>query len=643
MVEETVDLPFAGGELLLAAEVETGAIKALTEEVVALGGEARAASAGRAPERDCAHRDENGRFTAEYNEKRKRKDGEDIASYLRSAEEKAQGRVPSSARFVHEQPHTIEAKLKTLVFEPLVSRTPGWDGLRSPEAAGLGPLTGYAYMPSTLSKFTSSLAVAGAAPRLLAVSGRVWYDVAQTRWNEGGAMAAIYVDNHVKEVWSSLLTQAGKVSRLNRVMPAITTTYVHTGAGTPVVLGIQSGAAPLAPNLAKLVEGAERVLGIEVERALVIDSEGSTFDILESFSQEKRVIVTPLRPSRAPELDIRYSRGSYYRPYRENDQLRIATATLVHRSSGRSLEVGVLLIRRVHRSADFVLLTTGLALGMEGRDLADLYFARWPLQENWFRSGKAVRLAEHRGNCARMVANVAVVTELERLESRLVADEAKLGTVVEQIESLNPKVAEAREAHQSAQTALVEARDVLDDRVARSKADSTMIANVAVQHHATMIQEERSRKALDRLEQKAVQQEARKQKLEASISKAKARAAHLEPQRKIRQLDVALDTILTATKLTALQLVLFVIREYLVGYSMTPATFIARLLTTRGRLIRRPDQEIILFYENPRDPEMGRALRVAADRLNARGLTRHGRALRYVVESPLGVHEAAPP
>jgi hypothetical protein len=641
-VEEEVDLPFAGGELLLAAEVETGAIAALTKEVVVMGREALEASAGQEPERDRADRDDKGRFTEQYNQKRKRKDGEVIASYLQSAEEKRQGRVPSWPRFVREQPHTLDAKLRTLIFEPLVSRSQGWDGLRSQEAAGLAPLTGFAYMPSTLAKFTSALAISGAGPRLLAVAGNVWHEVAQQRWGEGGAMAAIYVDNNTKGVWSSLLTQAGKVSRLNRVMPAITTSYVHTGAGTPLVVGIQSGSAPLAPKLVTLVESAERVLGSEVERAVIIDSEGSTFDILESFSRSNRVIVTPLRPSRAPELDLRYSRGSYYRPYRSNDSLRVARATLIHRSSGRSLEIGALLIRRAHRDADFVLLSNGLAMGMAGPDLADLYFARWPLQENWFREGGAVGLANHRGNCGRMVANVAVATELERIERRLVAERALLTETVEQVETLTPKVVEARHTHEDAQRALAQHRAVVDERIAHGDVESVTFAKAAVQHYAALTQEEQSREVLDRLEKSASQHETRRERLEASISKADARVAHIEPQRQIRQLDVALDTILTATKLTALQLILFVIREYLVGYSMTAMTFISRLLTTRGRLIRRPTEEIVIFYENPRDPEMAGALRVAAERLNSRGLAREGRALRYVVEPP-PAHVLAPP
>ena len=52
----------------------------------------------------------------------------------------------------------------------------------------------------------------------------------------------------------------------------------------------------------------------------------------------------------------------------------------------------------------------------------------------------------------------------------------------------------------------------------------------------------------------------------------------------IRQLDTTQDTILTATKLTALQLISFALREYLPSMPMTPQTFIQRVLSVRGRI-----------------------------------------------------------
>lgn len=634
---ETTELQFAGGELLLAAEVETGAIAALRDEVVAIGREAVDASDGQEPQKDVGLRDRRGRFTVTYNRKRRRRRGEEVASYLRSAAEKAEGRVPSWPRFVREQPRTIEAKLLTIMFEPLVSRLKGWSGLRSPDAAGLAPLTGYAYMPSTLAKFTSALAISNAGPRLLQAAGRVWHAVAEDRWGEGGSMAALYVDNHAKEVWTSLFTQSAKVSSLNRVMPAITTTYVHTGAGTPLVMGVQSGGAPLAPQLVKLVERTEKQLGDGIRRAVVIDSEGSTFDILKTFAEANRVIVTPLRASRAPELELRHGQGSYFRPYREHDELRVGSATLHHRTTGRSVELGVLEVRREHRESDTVLLTTGLALGFEGRELADLYFARWPVQENWFRDGEVVGLDEHRGNCSRVVKNIAVVTEAERLERQL-DGWLKVRELEKTAKSLKADLEKTTKVEREKARRLATRRRRLDRESARGEPTRDAFGRCAAEHHSALVEWEQAQVALRRAKTRLDQNQNQRAKLEARLLKVEARLKSLA-SRQIRQVDVALDSVLTSTKLTGAQLISFVLREYLREQPMSPQTFVARVLPVRGRKEVTRDTETIIFHENPRDPEVTDALAAACRRLNARRLTRDGRRLHYTLELAPGGEE----
>lgn len=636
---EVVELPLAGGELLAAAETETGGIAALTGEIVRIGEHALEASKGKTPAKDLAGRNGDGQFTGRYNRARRRKRGEQVASYLRTAEEKAEGRVPSWPRFVHEQPETIDAKLRMLVFSWMIVGSKGWDALRAPDVAGLASLTGFAYMPATLAKFVSALSISAADQPLIEATARHWHAVAQERWNEPGAMAALYIDNHAKEVWSSLFTQSGKVSHLNRVMPCITTTYAHTGAGTPVVLSVQSGGAPLAPRLVDLVDQAETALETEIERAVVIDAEGCTFDLLESFAKAKRVLITPLKPSRVPSLELTYTRGSYYRPYREHDELRIASATLVHKASGRSLKVGALLVRRAHRDADTVLLTTGLALGMEGQDLADLYYRRWPVQENAFKDGNAVGLSEHRGNCGRIVANVAVVTELERLKSRAARDAEALRELADETASLEAAVTQHERDQQRAASALATRRQRFDDLIAQGKTGGKAFARVALDHQQALVHCEtvsqlatKARGALDKNRDRRV-------KLEQRTTEIADRRRHLEPQRTIRQLDTTQDTILTATKLTALQLISFALREYLPTMPMTPQTFVQRVLSVRGRKETSPDHELVVFYENLRDPLVNDALRNACDRLNRRKLKRDDRQLRFAVEPPAATRE----
>lgn len=312
--------------------------------------------------------------------------------------------------------------------------------------------------------------------------------------------------------------------------------------------------------------------------------------------------------------------------------MRVANATLFHRSSGRSLEVGALLLRRAHRKHETVLLTTGLALDMNGTDLADLYYARWPLQENYFKNGKAVGLNEHRGNCARIVSNVAVVTELERLECRSARNDIALQQLtIESEQRVNDAKQRTRE-QERAEKSLAVRRRRLDDQVSRSKTNSKELARIAIDHQRALLQAETATKTAQKARQALDKNTARIDKLQRQNEETAARRAHLEPQRTIRQLDVAQDAILTALKLTALQLIAFVLREYLTSVAMTPETFLSRVFSIPGRKELRPGQQLVVFYENPRDPKINAALLHACDLLNKRAIHRDGRTLRFAIE-----------
>jgi hypothetical protein len=635
---QVTSLPLAGGELLLAAEIETGVMAALTDEVVAIGKEAKEAAGDREPERDTENRNRKGQFTARYNRIRRRKPGEKIAGYLRSSAEKAKGRVPSWPRFVQEARRTIAPKIGTLVLSWGIAETKGWDALRAPYMAGLAPLTGLAYMPSTLAKLTSALAMAEAGDRFLAATGVRWHQVARERWGERGAIAALYVDNHAKEVWSSLYTMSGKVSHLSRVMPCITSTYVHTGAGAPIVASVQSGSAPLAPRLQALVERTEKMLEENIRRAVVIDAEGSTFDVLESFvknnedEKKSRILVTPLRPSRAPELDICHGPGSYYRPYRENDELRIGKATLTHKTTGRTLEVGTLEVRREHRESDTILLTNGLELGATGKDLADLYFERWPIQENFFKDGGAVGIAEHRTNRAEIVVNVAVESKLEKLGRQQQAAEARLVDLEKNRESHQTGACRAAEELEEATNELNVRRERLDELVAKGMRDGKDLGQAAVSHHVALARTEAATIANRKAQAKKEKLEAQIEKLAANRERIQKEQTKLRPLEQIRQLDVEPDKILTATKLALMLLTTFALREYLPCLPMVPRTFFTRAMHLQGRREVNKKDETVVFYENPRDPEITGALRSACESLNKRRLQRDGRTLHYRVE-----------
>ncbi|HEY0987984.1 MAG TPA: hypothetical protein VGD80_13060 [Kofleriaceae bacterium] len=130
--------------------------------------------------------------------------------------------------------------------------------------------------------------------------------------------------------------------------------------------------------------GGELLAAAEIEAGGIAALTDEVMQIAEQAIEDsagrtkaKRVLITPLKPSRVPSLELTYTRGSYYRACRENDELRIAEATLVHKASGRSLKVGALLMRRAHRDVDTVLLTTACARHGRPRAAATRPPRRW--------------------------------------------------------------------------------------------------------------------------------------------------------------------------------------------------------------------------------------------------------------------------
>ncbi len=241
---------------------------------------------------------------------------------------------------------------------------------------------------------------------------------------------------------------------------------------------------------------------------------------------------------------------------------------------------------------------------------------------------------EHRGNSGRMVANIAVVTELERLESQAKAGQNERRDLAKATPDLEAELKSTRREHQRAVDALATRRGRLDAVVTEGRREGKQFARAAVEHQEAMVRAEATQTHFDGAQQALKAALTRVATLDEMLVKVTARCKKLEPRRTIRKLDVALDTVLTATKLTAALLITFVIREYLTVLPMTPQTFASRLFGTHGRRETRPEAERVVFYENPRDPAVNAALADACKRLNKRRLVRDGRRLSYALEPP---------
>jgi hypothetical protein len=196
----------------------------------------------------------------------------------------------------------------------------------------------------------------------------------------------------------------------------------------------------------------------------------------------------------------------------------------------------------------------------------------------------------------------------------------------------NPTAASAAQADRRAQAALATRRRRLDDRVESERTVGAAFVRVSIDHQQALIRADSTAQATQTANDASAYAEARIEQLTAQLDDVAAQQARLEPQRLFRQLDVAQDMILAATKLTAAQLISFVLRCYLLVLPMTPETLVNRVFPMRGRKEIEPEQERVIFCESPRDPEVTEAPRDACRRLDVRHLQREGRWLSYAVE-----------
>jgi hypothetical protein len=232
----------------------------------------------------------------------------------------------------------------------------------------------------------------------------------------------LFVDGTSKPIWTDLFSQSSKVSNVGRVMPSLELVCFHSGYGVPLWITTHSGRAPLVNVVPELLnEFSNLHADAEIGRIIVIDAEGNSVRFLKQLEQStpSRAWVTRLKPSIARGKEIQDA--TEFRPYRNGDQIRMG---LVHlndsESRGQTFRCRIIEIQRRTKGTKTYIAASTLLDDSEwnAEQVADLYFARWPMQESNFRAvNQAVGIKRVHGYGKQLVTNVTVVTKLDKLKN----------------------------------------------------------------------------------------------------------------------------------------------------------------------------------------------------------------------------------
>lgn len=592
--EEVTALSGGGAlALLAAAAAETGVVEALGRAAVARAEEVSQQQGDVEPAEADALRDDQGRFTADYNravrgqgDRDPRRDTDAVKRSRRSLR---------TLKVLETRPEVVGHKLLAIGISPLITERRGFDGLEGPSGAWLAALGGHAYADTTLDKCLAELALIDADATLWSTHAQAWQQITAP-WCEGDdqarwLQAALYVDATQDPYWTRQFAASGKVSRIGRVTPCLTRVAVMGGPGVPLVVDTYAGTVSLQNQLLPTLERMDEVLGEgELGRLSIVDAEMATVPLLSELARRPdKWFITVLKGNALKAA--KRSNAQPWQRYRQKDLIR---AVEVH-FDGKGTPEGGLTLRGVEKIREgsrnptttlFVTNATTEELALQ--EVPDAYLSRWPHQEQRFRNGRnGLGLERSHGYGGDAVAHVALSTKLEKAERAVARAEARV------------EHAKEVEAH---------AQQQLDATEPGARTRSRAVLTSAAQ----------TRRSAERALAKAQQNQQRLATM----------------PREIYVRDTTRDGIVTCAKLTVLMLIEFVLKEYFGGLRIEPRTFIELFVANPVTIRETRKERTYELQANPRSPANTQRLQDACAEVTRRQLTAGGKRLRFVVVGP---------
>jgi len=625
-------LPLAGAELLKAVEERLGAVKSLTRAMEKHMAQLPA-PVGVVLD-DSGNRDEKGRFLASYNAPKSRTEPE-LGGKFDSVKRRRGEKDLREMRVANSSFASRYRKDLSLMLMPVVVDSPRWSVLKHWQGDYLGTLVDFPYQPSTLDKHARELKLADAAQAARESVTSFW----MSKHGEfvDAQTGAVVV---TKPIWTRHFTKSLKVSKTGRVQPGISTMVLHSGAGTPLVYRSFSGTASVPEEVGDLLQQYEQAAGEgTARRVVVLDRESHAAWLFKELDEDWLYIV-PLK-SNVTGPKAKFEEVSEWTAYGETRDEVCDGWLWLNDSRPREPAIRVRVVgRRRHRTGNVSWYATNTDKAeFSSNHVLRLYFERWPKQEHRFRDGNGcVGLDVHHGYGKKKVDNVAVINKLEKLEGLQRRLKATIADADDELALLDDDVESFQQAELSAAEHIGELESNVEAEVAAGRAGSRAF-------HRTWDSLRAWRNGFPTMQRnteelKQARSDLRKQQDEhrSKVERIQQERDKLARRTRIFTVDVVLDEIMLAYKLTFMNLAAVLMDQFL-GVRMELDTLIRAVLTLPGERVRTKTTETIRIYRQPRDPSTMEAVERACERLTTLGLScgepdERRRLLFTVVEPP---------
>jgi hypothetical protein len=640
------DLPLAGCELLMACDERVGAVSALAAGLQRALKDLPAADPAAIVD-DKANRDEKGRFLPGYNESQG-KDADGRGWRFRAAAEVRLSRDPHALQVSQASWETLYRKCMAVTLLPVVISTPRWEGLEHWQGQQLEPLVGWGYRAGTIEKFVGQLKLAGMADPARESVASFWIRRESKDHPVEGAVL-VYVDTMTKPIRTNHFSRSLPIARLGgRILPGTSTVFLHSGCGTPLVYRAFSGHTSLPEATTDLLARVEGELGdSSVRRVVVIDREAHQVAFFKKLMASGWSFIIPLKESVTRDPARFQSRSAWSSYGTGGDEVCEDLLTLRDgRKNEKDLVTRVVGRRRARTGHVSWYATAVPKEELDAVAVIDAYFARWPNQEHVFRDGVGrIGLQVHHGFGKKLTTNIAVVTRTEKLGAQLQKLEAERSVLqaatpaspTPHAGSVNPDDAPASaSAVPLAPPAVVERAH---DRVLALRAE--VEADRQAGRQGTPPAQERraflahldawlaAQLTLAVVAPEAARAAARLLVIDATIDQKTAERDRLLAQQEVFTIDTELDEVMTAFKLTFMNLCRVFVSRCLKDEPVELNTLIQAVLTLPGQRITTPAIETVRIWRQPRERRFMPLVEHAIEVVNGWRLRRGKRLLRF--------------
>jgi len=537
----------------------------------------------------------NGRFTSEYNN--------DIGVRMgrfKSIDEKIPYKRFVSMKISSLSKESIRRYSLALFSLPLVTYNGRVRSVNNPKGNALKYLCGFNYKMATLEKYIAELKYLKISNELIGVTAKFWIDFWSQRNKSDNIFVCYYIDGNTKALWSSKACKKTKVTMLGRVMNSLEQVFIHDGRGHPVYFQTFSGHADLGKNALGMTEKITKYLNettdlegqFTVNRILVMDAGGNAVKTLREISNSPYHYITILDSNQVTDRKIKHI--SEEKRYEYGDASLVDCKIELKDSDDRYLFETRAVQVNWDNGKTSVLVTSLPEKLFSIDNVVKSYFDRWPFQELGFKNMKSgVHIHRVVGYGKRLVDNVKVLEKIEKLQDSIKKLEDELmGPLndIQRIETgLGPLIEEER---------IYREKSTIKDGERKFKGEDEKSFKAV-------------RKRIDSIQRKIKKIERSHDRKFKLLKIKRKELARIIDKKKIYQVDVELDQIMTCFKVSFVNICSYFLEECLDGERMTLERLFETVFNLTGKYRIEGNQRTIHIDRNLKQEDIMRKLEQA--------------------------------